>query len=145
MNCKKPFKPIFKERHVIEIVSIVVLIVLASLFKVSIDQIKDSGDKENGLATLAVNFDTMTRHFEGEVVEDMTILDALNLALAAGEIKLNYVLDDKNETWIMEINDHLNQIGGNSFVFYLNDKQIDSKDLNKIKLKARDKVVIKYE
>ena len=146
MNYKKTFKPIFKERHIIEIISIVVLLVIASLFKISVDHVKDTIDTGGGnLASLYVNFDSMQRQFEGEVVEDMTILDALNMAMAAGKIKLNYSLDENNRTTIMEINDHLNHVGGRQFAFYLNDKKVDSGDLNKTELKAGNEVVIKYE
>ena len=145
MNYKKSLKPFFKKRHLIEIASIVVLLILASVFKITVDNLKDAGSGENGLATLAVNFDNLKRSFEGEVLADTTVLDALNMAMAAGKIKLNYVLDDKNQTWVMEINDHLNRVGDKHFAFFINDKQIDSKDLNKVHLKAGDSIVIRYE
>ena len=142
MNYKKLLKPFFKKRYWIEFVSIVVLLVLASVFKITVDNLKDG---ESGLATLAVNFEDMKRSFEGEVVEDMTVLDALNMAMAAGKIKLNYALDDKNQVMIMEINDHLNKVENKNFAFFLNDKKIDSKNLNKVNLNAGDNIVIKYE
>ena len=145
MSSKKSFKPIFKERYIVEIISIVVLLVIASLFKLSVDHVKSTDNSTNRLASLAVNFTSLNRYFEGEVIENMTVLDALNMATAAGKIKLNYALDNKNRTKVMEINDHLNQVGGKNFVFYLNNNKIDSKDLNEIDLKAGDKVVIKYE
>ncbi|MBI2068722.1 MAG: hypothetical protein HYT67_01290 [Candidatus Yanofskybacteria bacterium] len=145
MNYKKSLKPFFKKRYLIEIASIIVLLLLASVFKITVDNLKDAGSDGNSLATLAVNFDNLKRTFEGEVVEDMTVLDALNMAMAVGKIKLNYALDEKNQTRIMEINDHLNRVGDKHFGFFINDKQIDSKDLNKINLKAGDSIVIKYE
>src|SRR3989344_9424049 len=128
MNYKKSLKPFFKKRHLVEIASIVVLLILASVFKITVDNLKDAENGGNNLATLAINLENLKRSFEGEVVEDMTVLDALNMAMAAGKIKLNYVLDDKNQTSVMEINDHLNKTGDRHFVFFLNDKQIDSKD-----------------
>ena len=145
MSYKKSFGPIFKERYIVEIVSIVVLLVIASLFKISVDHVKNTGSGTDRLASLTVNFNSPNRYFEGEVVENMTVLDALNMAMAAGKIKLNYALDDKNQTLVMEINDHLNKVGDRNFAFYLNDKKIDSKDLNKTRIEAGDKVVIKYE
>ena len=145
MNYKKSLKPFFKKRYLIEIASIVVLLILASVFKITVDNLKDAGSGGNSLATLAVNFDNLKRSFEGEVLEDTTVLDALNITMAVGKIKLNYVLDDKNQTWVMEINDHMNRAGDKHFGFFLNDEQIDSKDLNKVNLKAGDNIVIKYE
>jgi len=78
-------------------------------------------------------------------VADMTILDALNMAMTAGKIKLNYALGENNQTRVMEINDHLNKVGNKHFAFFLNDKWIDSENLNKTKIKPGDSVVIKYE
>ena len=145
MNSKKSLKPFFKKRHLIEILTIVVLLILVSVFKVTVDNLKDAGGDGNNLATLAVNFDNLKKSFEGEVIEDMTMLDALNMAMAVGKIKLNYVLDDKNQTWILEINDHLNGVDGKHFSFFLNDNKVDSKDLNKANLKAGDSIVVKHE
>lgn len=145
MNYKKLLKPYFKKRHLIEVTSIIVLLLLASLFKITVDNLKDAGSGGNGLATLAVNFDNLKRSFEGEVVEDMTVLDALNIAMAVGKIKLNYVLDDKNQTWVMEINDHLNSVENKHFLFFINGEKVDSKNLNKVNLKPGDSIVIKYE
>ena len=145
MNYKKSLKPFFKKRHLVEIASIVVLLILASVFKITVDNLKDAENGGNNLATLAINFDNLKRSFEGEVVEDMTVLDALNMAMAVGKIKLNYALDQKNQTWVMEINDHLNKVGNKHFAFFLNDKRIDSENLNKTRIKHGDSVVIKYE
>lgn len=139
-------KSTFKKSHLVEIGTIIALLVLASLFKVSVDTLKEADNKINSnLATLAINFDNLNRSFEGEVLEDMTVLDALNMAMAAGKIKLVYVLDENNQTWVMEINDHMNKQGGNYFTFYLNNKQIDSKDLNRVSIRAGDSMVITYE
>ena len=145
MNYKKSLKPFFKNRHLIEIASIVVLLILASVFKITVDNLKDAENSGNNLATLAINFDNLKRSFEGEVVADMTILDALNMAMTAGKIKLNYALGENNQTRVMEINDHLNKVGNKHFAFFLNDKRIDSENLNKTKIKPGDSVVIKYE
>ena len=145
MNYKRSLKPFFKKSYLVELASSVVLLMLASVFKITVDNLKETESGGDGLATLAVNFDDIKRTFEGEVTEDMTVLDALNMAMAAGKIELNYALDDENQTWVLEINDHLNRVGDKHFVFFINDKQINSKDLNKTELKPGDKVVIKYE
>jgi len=144
MNYKKSLSSTFRKSHLVEIGAIIALLVIASLFKVTVDNLKEDRGN-NGLATLAINFDNLKRSFEGEVIENMTILDALNMAMAAGEIKLNYALDENNQTSIMEINDHMNKVGNTHFTFYLNGKLVDSRDLNKTRIKAGDEIVIKYE
>jgi len=100
---------------------------------------------KNFIATLSLNFDNVNRFFEGEVLEDMTMLDALNMATTVGKIKFNYILNDQNLTLIMEINDHKNETGDRKFLFFINDKKIDSEDLNKVLVKAGDSMVITYE
>lgn len=145
MNYKKSLKLFFKKRHLIEIASIVVLLILASIFKITVNNLKNTENGGSNLATLAINLDNLKRSFEGEVVEGMTVLDALNMAMAVGKIKLNYALDDKNQVRIMEINDHLNRVGNKHFAFFLNDKQISSDNLHKIKIKSGDSIIIKYE
>lgn len=143
MNYRKLLKYIFKKGRATEIVPIIVLLTVAFVFKLSVNQLKQDG--MSGLATLAVNLDLENRLFEGEVYDGMTVLDALNIAMSVGKIKLNYVLDDKNQTVVMEIDGHINNIEGKLFSFYLNNKKIDSQDLNKIRLKAGGNIIIKLE
>jgi len=144
MNYKKYFASFFKGRHQVEIASIVALLILALAFKISVNQLKQGGEQEE-LATLAVNFETGKRLFEGEVYDGMTILDALNVAMSVGEIKLNYVLDDKNQTQIMELDGQINNIDGKYFSFYLNNQKVDSQNLNKVRLKAGDRIEILFQ
>jgi len=145
MNYKKSLKPFFKKRHLIEITSIILLLILASAFKITSEHLNNMNSNKNFIATLSLNFDNVNRFFEGEVLEDMTMLDALNMATTVGKIKFNYILNDQNLTLIMEINDHKNETGDRKFLFFINDKKIDSEDLNKVLVKAGDSMVITYE
>jgi len=144
MNCKKYLESFFKKRHRVEITSIIALLILASIFNMFANQLKQERGQEK-LATLAVNFETEKRFFEGEVYDGMTILDALNAAVSVGKIKLNYFLNDKNQTQIMELDGYVNGIEDKYFSFYLNDKRIDSQNLNKVYLKAGDKIEILFQ
>lgn len=143
MNYRKSLKYIFKKGRATEIVSIIILLATASAFKLSVNQLKQEG--VSGLATLAVNIGFENRLFEGGVYDGMTVLDALNMAMSVGKIKLNYVLDNNNQTRVMEIDGHVDRTEDKYFVFYLNNKKIDSMDLNKIHLKTGDDIVIKLE
>ncbi len=144
MSYKESSKSFSKKKYLIEISSVVALLILASIFKISVNQLKQEGRGER-LATLAVNFETEKRFFEGEVYDGMTILDALNMAVSVGQIKLNYVLDDKNQTQIMELGGHTNNIEGKNFSFYLNNQKVDSQNLNKVRLKAGDRIEILFQ
>ena len=95
-------------------------------------------------AALFVNFDNMKKVFSGEVVDGMTVLDALNASVAAGQIRLVYYVDSDNNTKITEINDHeANEEA--QFTFYVNSRKLSSSELNKTRIKAGDKITIRLE
>ena len=95
-------------------------------------------------ASLLFDFDNMKRKFEGEVAANMTVLDALNAAVAAGKINLTYTVNGRNDTAITKINGH--QAGENKkFFFYVDGESIDAKDLNKIFISPGDEITVKLE
>lgn len=95
-------------------------------------------------AALFIDFDNMKKVFAGEVVEGMTVLDALNASVAAGQIKLTYHVDISNNTKVTEINNH-EANGNEQFTFYINSRKIDPSELNKTHIKPGDKITIKLE
>lgn len=97
-----------------------------------------------GSATLLIKFDNFTRMFEGDVVNNMTFLDALNAAVNAGNIELTYFIDQNNDTHIKEINNHT---AGSSdqFAFYLNSKRVEEEKLNRTRVRPGDEIMIKLE
>lgn len=144
MKYKTSRKHIFSKKHLIEIGSLLALLVLASAFKLSSEYLSREF-KEGQFATLALVLEDQSRIFEGEVYEKMTVMDALSTAMAAGDVKLNYYLDEKNRTHVLGINGHTEDSSGKTFVFYLNSKKINSNDLNKIDIEPGDDIVIKFE
>ncbi len=95
-------------------------------------------------AALFIDLGNVERVFTGEVVDGMTLLDALNTSVAAGQIKLTYYVDSSNNTKINEINDHT--LSGNTqFTFYLNSRKLDPSNLNKTQIKPGDKIMVKLE
>lgn len=95
-------------------------------------------------AALLVDFDNVKRMFAGEVVGGMTILDALNASVAAGQIKLTYYVDGDNNTKVKEINDHTAN-GNTQFTFHINSRKIDQSELNKTHIRPGDKITIRLE
>lgn len=95
-------------------------------------------------AALLVDFDNIKRMFAGEVIGGMTILDALNASVAAGQIKLTYYVDSDNNTRVKEINDHTTN-RDIQFTFYINSRKIDQSELNKTPIRPGDKITIKLE
>lgn len=96
-------------------------------------------------ASLLINFENKQRLFEGEVVSGMTMLDALQAAAAAGQIKLKYIIGEDNSVKIAEINDHINNIADKTFNFYLNGVKVNAENINQIPIQNGDKIEIRFE
>lgn len=142
MKYKKLLTNFFKKPLFAQIILLIALIGIISFFKLSFNLL--SGNATN-LATLIINFETEKRFFEGEVVKDMTVLDALSTAVSVGKIKFNYAIDKSGNVNILEIDGHINKVGNKYFVFYLNSKKIATKDLNKEVIHGRDRIEIRNE
>lgn len=139
---KKLLIGFFKKTFFAQIILLIVAIGIFSLFKPSIDL---SNSSASDMATLVINFETKKRFFEGEVIKDMTILDALNAAVSVGKIKLNYVIDRSGNVNVMEIDGYTDGIGYKHFAFYVNFEKIDMEDLNKKFILNGDKIEIRNE
>ncbi len=131
-----------KKPLLVQIIFLIALIGIIVFFKLSFDF---SSNSTPVLATLVINFETEKRFFEGEVVKNMTILDALNAAVSVGKIKFNYAIDKAGNVDIMEIDGHINGSGNKYFTFHLNSKKIATKDLNKKLVNNGDKIEIRNE
>ncbi len=132
----------FKKPLFAQIILLMVLIGIISFFKLSFNF---SNNNIPNLAILVINFETEKRFFEGDVVKNMTILDALNAAVSVGKIKLNFAIDKSGNVNIMEIDGHTNGAGNKYFVFYLNSKKVVAKDLNKKVVHSGDRIEIRNE
>lgn len=144
MASKKSQNIFINKTLLTQLAFIAVIAVGILIFEQSSDKSLKLGDKGSGEATLLIDFENVRRKFQGEVVEKMTVLDAVNAAVAAGEIKLIYSVDRENNTRVVEINDHLLD-GGRQFAFFVNSKKLGSNELNKTYLKPGDEIVIKLE
>ena len=139
---KKLLINFFKKPVFAQIILLIMLVGVISFFK-PLSSFPDNNTSE--MATLFINFETEKRFFEGETVKDMTILDALNMAVSIGKIKLNYIIDESGNVNVMEIDGHVNGINNKYFVFYLNSEKVATKILNKEKVHRGDNIEIKNE
>ena len=142
MKYKKSLTNFFNKTLFAQIILLIALVGIVYFFKLSFNL---PNNNVSNLATLFINFETEKRFFEGEVVKDMTMLDALNLAVSVGKIKLNYVIDKSGDVNVMEIDGHVNGVGNKYFIFYLNYNKIMPKDLNKKSVHNGDKIEIRNE
>ena len=143
MNYKRSQDTFINKPLAVQIV-FVAIAVSAILFFGKFFKIDSSPIYKGRGAALLIDFDNMKRMFEGEVTEKMTVLDALNASVTAGQIKLRYVVDANNNTTVFEINDHI-AIGDKNFSFYVNEEKVDTKDLNRTFINRENKITIKLE
>jgi len=96
-------------------------------------------------AVLLISFENGERRmFQGEVIEGMTVLQALAASSKAGQIKLEYSLNPENKVIIEELNGYTkNQ--DKELVFYLNDSKIDSENINGIAINGGDRIEVRPE
>jgi len=128
----KFLKYISKDKNEILFAQIALVVILAMAIVFIERTLKYSDwpvDDSNSIqASLLINFKDKQRLFEGEVTNDMTIIDALNASAAAGQINFRYGINQEGKVKIMRINSHANNIDGKSFVFYLNSQKINSEN-----------------
>lgn len=145
MNYKKSQNTFINKTLAVQILFVVVIAVLVlfldKFFKIDISSVENKGGKT---AALMIDFENMKRMFEGEIAEKMTVLDALNASVAAGQIKLIYTVDINNNTVVTEINDHV-AVDDKNFSFYINGRKINTKDLNKTAINPGDKITVRLE
>ena len=138
------YKNFFKKTIFAQILLIILVIGSIVFFKLSLNLV-DTDNDDGNLAVLFINFNNQKRFFEGEVVEDMTMLDALSVAVSVGKIKLNYAIDNSGNVRVAEIDGHTNGTDNKYFIFYLNSKKVSVEDLNKEVVHGGDRIEIQNE
>ncbi len=142
MKYKKLLTSFFKKPLFAQIILLLALVGAIYVSKLSFDF---SNNNTPGLATLVLNLETGKRVFEGEVVKNMTILDALSAAVSVGKIKIDYAIDKNGNVNVIELDNHINGAGNKHLVFYLNSGKIATGDLNKKMVHNGDRIEIRNE
>ena len=95
-------------------------------------------------ARLTIKFDDgRARAFEGPVIENMTVLQALLSASYGGSFDVKYSLNEDGSINLSSINGTAN--GPKKWNFYLNGEPIGSGEINKVKIKKGDSIEARYE
>lgn len=120
---------------------VAVLVVGVSFFYISFNlPASRSGDS----ARLTIKFDTKNaRTFEGPVVKNMTVLQALNSASRGGGFDVRYSLDKNGGVNLASIGTSFN--GAKSWHFYINGKLLQAEELDKARIKNGDVIEARYE
>lgn len=96
------------------------------------------------VARIEIDYGTKRRAFEGDVLPDMSILDALLAASRGGSFEVRYaLLSDKAD--IMKIDDFTEDGLDGQWHFYLNQKEIRADEIHKVKVKPGDKILAEFK
>jgi hypothetical protein len=97
-------------------------------------------------ARLIVKFnDNVTKTFEGSVIQDMTVLEAAEAASRGDNLKFNYFIDKQDNVNVASIGTTANGFNGKSWHFYLNKKLIETRQIDKVKIKRGDLIEVVFE
>ena len=130
----------FKETVTIQILLAVVIIGSIWFLNWTLKLFPSSGNSQ--YASLVIHHQDKNRIFEGEVVEGMTILDALSASSVAGKIELQYDYDDNGKTEIKKINGYTQNISNVKFL--LNNTEVKAEDIGMTPIHPGDKVEIMF-
>ncbi|TSC90928.1 MAG: hypothetical protein G01um10142_178 [Parcubacteria group bacterium Gr01-1014_2] len=140
MAKKLKAKNLLKNRDFWVVIFVVVLGLSTGFFK----DLFNPSTKSN-TAYLEIDFGDQKRAFEGEIIQDMSILDAVLASSRGGEIEVKYALIN-DQTNILKINDHTEDgLSRETWTFYLNGEKIEAGEIHKIKIKSGDRILIKFE
>lgn len=97
-------------------------------------------------ARLTVKFDDKSaKIFEGSVIQDMTILEAMEAASRGDNFRINYFIDKQGDVNLASIGAIANGSNGKNWHFYLNKKLIETKQIDKIKIGRGDLIEVVFE
>jgi len=112
---------------------IVVLAIVAGFVLYSVEKPKIAENE----ASLIINYEETKRAFAGEVIDNMTILDAVRTSAKAGNFDFDYQED------VLKRIDEIEQ-NEKKWNAYLNGTEIQE-SLDKVLIKAGDKIELKLE
>jgi hypothetical protein len=140
MNSKS-YIGFFRETLFVQIALVAVFVVVIVFFGWSFEGLPEASD-DDSLATLIISLDKGSRMFQGEVIEGMTVLDALITSSNAGNIYFNYTMRNDGTIDVTEINGHSKN--NSNFIYYLNDLIIEDRDLDRTNIKAGDNIRVEF-
>lgn len=92
-------------------------------------------------ASVLIDFGDARRMFEGEVMQGMTVLDALNASVIAGNIPFRFMIS-RDQTKILTIDGHEDPLGTRPDV-YMNGRAVDARVLHRTYINPQDAITVK--
>jgi len=140
---KKNRSLIFKSRDFWLVIAVLIYGFYSGLFG-DLLSYSINGRGSSNAARIEIDYETNRRVFEGDVLSDMSMLDALLAASRGGSFEVRYaLLGDLID--IMEIDSMIEDGLDGNWHFYLNGKEIRSAEIHKIKIRSGDEIFAKFE
>lgn len=135
----------YYKKNIFDSLLVVVILVLIFILAYSFDpEVFWSSNRR--IAYLEVNENGARRAFEGEVINGMTVLDALDASALAGNINFKYEIDKKNnELHIITLDGYVATKTPKNAMLFLNLVRVDMTKIHSIPLSSGDRILIKLE
>ena len=91
---------------------------------------------------IASREDGKQRMFTGEVIDGMTVLDALIASSEAGQIEFRYSLDKNGKLVIQKLNGYDSKVSSRELLFYLNGAGVGIGEIDKTIINSGDRIEI---
>lgn len=124
---------------------VMVVVIILGLYSGFFSDLFNPVFNQSNMAKIEIDYDGRKRAFEGEIIFEMSVLDALLAASRGGNFEVRYAII-KDATDILKINglaeDGLN---GKNWDFYLNGQKINADGIHKVRIKSGDKILVRFE
>ena len=111
------------------------------MFIIALVLFRGTAQKDSS-ATLTLDWGSQKRTFQGAVVGRMTVLDVLQASAIAGNISLEFSVDDSGAVKIARL-DGFRERGDATIEVVVNDRGIDPAMMNTVLVQPRDHIAIK--
>src|SRR3989344_2138803 len=133
----------YYRKNIFDSLLVVVILILIFILAYSFDP-EIFWSPNNHTAYLEVNVNGTKRAFEGEVVNGMTVLDALDASTLAGNINFKYEIDKKSHKLrIVTFDGYSVNQTSKSTTLFLNLVRVDIGNIHSIPINSGDRILVK--
>lgn len=136
---RKDFNKIYsKNEFVIFLIAAAVVLTFLNSLTLSLQKLS--------LSRLEIDINGQKRVFEGGVVDDMTVLDAISASALAGSLTFRYAVNpDDNKLTVLSLDGYVSGSSTKPLAVYVNRKKVEVERMHSTPIRAGDGVTIKLE
>lgn len=124
---------------------VVILIILIFAVPVVLKSFKITFSVSQAEGNLVIQFnDGQKRFFQGEIAPSMSVLNALYSSSEGGQYEFRYFIDEIGKVNVVSLDGRANNTIG-VWHFFLNSRELDPGDLDKVRINKGDVIEARYE